>query len=322
MAFEKLRVILIAGCGRSGSTVLDNILGQKQGFFSGGELGNLSDFVKPAERVCACGTRFRECEVWQGILRRLFGEVPNQGAFISDTRDPYRWMRLKDLWRLTTANGRKRFLRFASEHAQGALQVYREISAETGAHTIVDSTKNPARTYLITQIPELDTYVIHLVRDARAVAFSWRRKKPDPSLPNTYMDTYSPANTALRWILSQQVERLCNVPGHYLMLRYEDFVAAPDRAMEFIFTLIGESVERRPRIVNHTVCLDRVHSINGNPSRFSQQTVILKPDEEWRSKMNGFDRAVVSALAWPLLRQYGYELNGGLAAKRARRVAA
>ena len=76
MLTEKLKIILIAGSGRSGSTVLDNILGQTEGFFSGGELGNLWDFVEPAERVCACGARLRECETWNGILRRLFGGVP------------------------------------------------------------------------------------------------------------------------------------------------------------------------------------------------------------------------------------------------------
>ena len=217
---------------------------------------------------------------------------------------------MKDLWRLTTARGRKRFRQLAAEHARRALDVYRAISEESGAQTIVDSSKSPARTYLITQIPDLDVYVVHLVRDARAVAFSWQRKKADPSLPNTYMDTYSPVNSTLRWILSQQVERLCNIPGRYLMIRYEDLVAAPDRELQRIFTMIGEPAQRRPEIMDHTICLSRVHSINGNPSRFSQENVTLRPDDEWRLRMAGFDRTVVSALAAPFLRRYGYELNG------------
>jgi len=310
MASHKLRIILIAGFGRSGSTLLDNILGQSPGFFSGGELGNLWDFAQDNARVCACGTRLRECEIWSRVFRRLYGGVPLGTAFAERTRNRYRFFRLKDLWRLTTASGRKRFLKLAAEHAGQALDVYRAISEESGAHTIVDSSKSPARTYLTTQIPELDVYVVHLVRDPRAVAFSGRRKKRDPSLPNTYMDTYGPLNSALRWILAQQVEHLCDIPGRYLLIRYEDFIAEPDRELQRIFTMIDEPAEQRPKIANRTICLSRVHSINGNPSRFSQENVILKPDDEWRLGMAGFDRAVVSAMAAPFLRRYGYELNG------------
>jgi hypothetical protein len=222
---------------------------------------------------------------------------------------------LKDLWRLTTASGRKRFQLLTTEHAREAQELYHAVSAQTGAHTIVDSTKLPAGTYLITQIPSLDVYVVHLVRDARAVVFSRLRKKPDPSLPNTYLPSYGLVNSTLRWILSQQVERLCNVPGRYLLLRYEDFMVAPDRELQRIFTMIGDPAEQRPQIMNHTISLNLVHSINGNPSRFRKGPVILQPDDEWRSWMSGFDRAVVNALAWPLLRHYGYELNGRPAAQ-------
>jgi Sulfotransferase family len=313
MAKQKLRIILIAGSGRSGSTLLDNILGQTPGFFSGGELGNLWDFAREEARLCACGTRLRECEIWSGIFRRLYKDMPLNEVF-GTGRDHYRYMRLQDLWRLTTERGRQRFLQLAADYAREALDIYQAIADQTGAHTIVDSSKGPARTYLINQIPELDVYTIHLVRDARAVAFSGRRKKPDPSLPNSYQHFPSgPVNVTIRWILSHQVERLCKTPGRYLMIRYEDFVAAPDREILRIFGLIGAPAEERATIANHTVRLMRVHSINGNPSRFIQNAVTLKPDDEWRSKMSRFDRALVSALAWYFNRRFGYELNGGVA---------
>lgn len=37
----EVKVLYIAGWGRSGSTILDNVLGQVEGFFSGGELSYL-----------------------------------------------------------------------------------------------------------------------------------------------------------------------------------------------------------------------------------------------------------------------------------------
>src|SRR5262249_35579390 len=163
-------------------------------------------------------------EIWSGIFGRLYGHVPLSEAF-GPGRDHYRFLRLQDLWRLTTHTGQQRFLQLAAGHAREALDVYQAIANETDTHTIVDSSKSPSRTYLISKIPELDVYIIHLVRDARAVAFSGRRKKPDPSLPNSYLHfPSSPVNVTIRWILSHQVERLCKTPGRYLMIRYEDFV--------------------------------------------------------------------------------------------------
>jgi len=315
MANQKLRVILVSGCSRSGTTVLDNILGQSAGFFSGGELVDFWHVAQDRERVCVCGTRLRQCDIWKGVFRRLDDDVFLSALVKEKVRDHYQYLRLRNLWRLATRKGRKRFLQLASERTRETLELYHVISEESGARTIVDSSKSVERAYLLTQNPDLDTYVIHLVRDARAVAFSGRRKKPDPSVPNSYMQTYVPASSALRWILSQQVERLCNIPGRYLMMRYEDFIASPDRELQRIFTMIGEPAERRPKIMNHTICLNRIHSINGNASRFRKGPVILQLDDEWRSAMSVLDRATVSALTWPLLRHYGYELNGRPAAQ-------
>jgi hypothetical protein len=309
MADERLRVILIAGDGRSGSTILDNILGQTEDYFSGGELGNLWGFAQPEDRLCACGSRLRECAIWKGIFRRLLGEADLDTTLSRKSRHAFRHLRLRDLWKLTTGSGRRRFLQLASEQAREALLLYRAISAESGARTIVDSSKGPARAYLISQIPELDVYVVQLVRDPRAVAFSWRRKRLDPSLPQTYMDTYGPLWATLQWILAQQVEPLCNIAGHYVMIRYEDFIAAPERELQRIFTMTGDGTGQRPQFSNHTILLKPVHSIDGNPSRFSKGPLVLKPDDEWRRRMSRLDRVMVTALAWPFLRHYGYALN-------------
>jgi hypothetical protein len=310
MTSEKLRIILIAGSGRSGSTILDNLLGQVPGFFSAGEVGNVWNYARPADRLCSCGSRFRDCQLWRSVFKRILGEVDLDSAWSRLEPDTYQRMRLKDLWKLTTAGGRRHFLHSTCEQSRRILDVYNAISAETGVRTIVDSSKSPERAYLVTQIPELDVYVIHLVRDPRAVAFSWQRRKPDPSLPGTYMDVFGPVSSALRWRLSQQVERLCKIPARYLLIRYEDFIAKPEHELGRIFTMIGDSAERRPQIVNRTVSLVPVHSVDGNPSRFTKERLVLKPDDEWRRKMSTVDYALVTALAWPLLRHYGYAFNG------------
>src|SRR5512135_2632453 len=74
-----VKVIYIAGAGRSGSTILANILGQVQGFFSAGELYHLW-LSPPDQRLCGCAKRLSDCEVWGGIFKELFGDEAAEGS--------------------------------------------------------------------------------------------------------------------------------------------------------------------------------------------------------------------------------------------------
>jgi len=52
---SRTRVLYILGWGRSGSTVLGNILGEIDGFFSAGELHYLWERSLVEGRACGCG---------------------------------------------------------------------------------------------------------------------------------------------------------------------------------------------------------------------------------------------------------------------------
>ena len=66
------KVLYIAGWGRSGSTILDNVLGQVDGFFSAGELMFLWRRGLIEGRLCGCGRPLRDCDVWMHILDRAY----------------------------------------------------------------------------------------------------------------------------------------------------------------------------------------------------------------------------------------------------------
>src|SRR5918995_1530890 len=51
-----VKVLYVAGLGRSGSTILANTLGQVEGFFSGGELNFIWKHALIENRLCGCGT--------------------------------------------------------------------------------------------------------------------------------------------------------------------------------------------------------------------------------------------------------------------------
>lgn len=79
-------------------------------------------------------------------------------------------------------------------------KIYRAIQSTMGSSLIVDGSKLPLYGYVLT-MPAIDLYVVHLVRDLRAGAYSWLRKKPRPimSVRLAHMPQHGPVRSSLEW---------------------------------------------------------------------------------------------------------------------------
>ena len=62
------KVLYIGGTGRTGSTMLDQLLGQFAGYFSGGEMAFFWSRGIAADAICACGEPVRTCAVWSHAI--------------------------------------------------------------------------------------------------------------------------------------------------------------------------------------------------------------------------------------------------------------
>ena len=67
-ADEDVVVLLVAGSGRSGSTLLASALGQLPGAFCAGELRYLWQRGAVEDHRCGCGEPFSRCPVWTVVL--------------------------------------------------------------------------------------------------------------------------------------------------------------------------------------------------------------------------------------------------------------
>jgi hypothetical protein len=173
---------------------------------------------------------------------------------------------------------------------------------------IVDSSKFPAYGYLLSKVPTIDLYVVHLVRDPRAVAYSWLRKKWNPDV-GEYLDVYSPTRSSLAWdYINLTVEAILGGSrDRSLTLRYEDLVKSPREAVERILKLVREEVPQLPFVAEDKVVLGPSHMVAGNPGVYKETGIVqLRLDEEWRSRMRLRDKRLVTLLTFPLLLRYGY----------------
>jgi hypothetical protein len=304
----KTKIIYIVGAGRSGTTVLDNILGQVDGFFSGGELAHIWKRGFVQNRLCGCGVPFGSCGVWRAITSKALGGVSLEQAELLAGQVP----RTREM----QATGRPwSSRRFAARHVQlsGAIRrLYPAILEITGNEIVVDSSKTPSYAYLLAGVPDFEVHVVHMVRDPRAVAFSWARKKLSPSKgPNQYMRTHGPANAAIFWnVWNLQAEGLGSLPiASYTQLRYEDFIASPSGALKTIVRLVGGERVTIPPISNGRIVIHPTHTVSGNPSRFQTGSIELRLDSAWQAELEVRRRWVVNVLAGPFMGRFGYRLR-------------
>ena len=304
-----VRVLYIAGSGRSGSTIVDNVLGQVEGLVSVGEVRFLWERGVLADRLCGCGEPFSTCAFWQPVMASMRERA-------TSPIDAGRMATL--LARGTRARHVPWLLRARRNHSSvssrlgdlpdvlGAL--YAAIAERSGARVIVDSSKLPPYGELLRHVPGVDVSYVHLVRDPRATAYSWSRAKPLPARDGGMMQRQSPSKSAALWTLwNATAEGLwARKRERYLRIRYEDVIAEPRAAFTRMLALVGEEAGDLPFVTDHGVELRTTHGVAGNPSRFTTGTVELRADTEWRDRMRARDRVIVHAISWPLLLRHGY----------------
>jgi hypothetical protein len=186
--------------------------------------------------------------------------------------------------------------------------LYGALGSSTGARVLVDSSKLPTYGWWLDRIPGADVRVVHLIRDPRATAYSWRRKKALPDKRGGgFMQQQGPLKASALWTLWNATAQLFwRRSGRYLRVRYEDLIDEPEVTVREICAFVGEPPDGLPFVAPHEVRLEPSHSVAGNPSRFTTGTVPLRSDDEWRARMRRSDRLVVTSVTWPLLLQLGY----------------
>lgn len=181
------------------------------------------------------------------------------------------------------------------------------------ANVIVDASKFPSYALLLSNLPTIDLYILHLVRDPRAVAYSWQRKKQDPATNELFgrMGQVKSSIIWSAWNSSSELLRHKMVNrDRYLRIRYEDFIVAPQSTVAKISAFVDECINSSPFSAKQEVTLAPTHCIAGNPVRFQAGPTRLKTDDEWIDRMRLRDKRVATALTWPLLLRYRYPCLG------------
>jgi hypothetical protein len=307
-AEDRVQVLFIAGAGRSGSTLIANTLGQIDGLWSVGELRQIWQRGLIENWRCGCGHAFSECTTWQRIMADAFGHAGIDPRAV--VRAERRLTRVRHIPLVLLSRRRSGLIDARLRGYRGHLErLYRSVRSVTGAQVIVDSSKTPTYGYLLGTIPSIDLRVVHLVRDPRATAYAWakRRSRAD-AVEGRFMDMFGPAKSSALWnVWNMTAEALfASEPERYLRLRYEDVMRDLRGSLVRALDLVGRGDADLSFLGTHAVSLSPTHSVSGNPVRMRQGEIEVEPDVEWMKRMRPRDRALVSALTRPVVGRYGY----------------
>ena len=311
-ARELPRLIFLGGLGRSGSTLLERLLGELPGVCSVGEIAHIWQRCLVDDDRCGCGEPFHSCLFWTEVGRLAFGGWDKvdvrRVAGLHKVVDRSRFIPVLAAPVLTSS-----FQRKLNEYLEYYLALYAAVAQASGCSTVVDSSKHASLAFSLRWSDELDLRVLHLVRDSRAVAFSWTQSVNRPETPNCYMTVYSPVKSAGLWNLQNAALHLLAARGvPTLRVRYEDLVVEPDSILSEIEEFAGirslttgRSFLRKDGEMT-LARLGLTHSASGNPMRFTTGDITIRADERWRTAMPVGQRRTVTALTLPLLARYGY----------------
>jgi hypothetical protein len=186
-------------------------------------------------------------------------------------------------------------------HAELMSRAYTDIAARSGAKVIIDTSKIPGEAALLPFLDGIAPYFVHLVRDPRAVAESWRE-------PKQYVYAMSASKSTLYWsgfnLATRAITR--RYPDRSLFLRHEEFIADPAGTIDRLLALIGTGQAANP-VHGRLVELHPNHTVTGNPDRFlAGPTVLRDTDDRWMTSLPRRARLAAAILAWPLFGRYGY----------------
>ena len=262
-------LLYLAGSSYSGSTLMDLLLGSHPAVESLGEAKKIRSVQKSmdagAEAKCNCGAPVAECAFWRTVL------------------EPRR--------------------EFEEGDPAANADLFNRALAFRGRSVILDNSKNVGRALMLHRSRMFDMHVLHVVRDSRAVVFSHRRK----SERRTKDNSFRLFPTARQWNrLNLRIARSFRGKNgvSYLLVRYEDLVADPEKEIRRILGQL--SLPWNPQVLHFRESCH--HGIEGNRMRLGNSQKIER-DDEYISALSWTQWWTITALTLRGLCSFGYKLG-------------
>lgn len=268
--------VFVVGCSRSGTTLLQQMLNAHSRLAIAPE----THFVRLYWRRAGEYGDLSDA----GAFDRLLGDVAASDEFAELGVD-----------RASFLSGAKRIER----SYPAVLRLLLELFARAKGAEVMGE-KTPAHVQHMTRLLDAfpDARFVNVVRDPRAVVNSRLRQSWTHN---------TAADNARFWVEAVQAARrqAPKLGGRLTTVRYEDLVARPEAVLRSLCSFLGMDFE--PAMLEYWRYNTRLVNVAREPWK-AGAVQPLQPElaERWRTELAADQISAVEAVAWPLMRRYGY----------------
>lgn len=280
-------ILCIVGDSRSGSTLLQYLLGMQPDVATVGELRRLGQLLAEG-RPCSCGAALPRCPRWGPLLQAAGRVAPRRAGRLRRRADEVAGLlahgrALRALARVVAPG--------AARQADTAMRLYAGLAARETARVVIDSSKDPGHGLELALSGALPVRLLFLYRDGRAVVHSKVRR--------TGID----ADLAIRhWARLTRAMRLIERRVAGTVVRYENLCADPRATLATVLAPLGVAV----RLDDPPPSAAAQHFLGGSPGFAVASVTRLTADESWRRDASPALLARFETLAGALNREIGY----------------
>lgn len=298
-----IKVLYIAGAGRSGSTFLSLMLSQHAQAQNIGQIRDLPEAYAEAA-PCSCGVAVPDCAYWGPVVAALQARhgadalaalrLGMQGfgqAAAADTR----WQEPKV--RAALQAGQADFLTLFGD-------LYAAASEQAAGRMLIDSSKSVDLCLALSLLPQVEVKILNLVRDPRAVAVSWAKVLKRPKVLRGRTRNWAGRQKRLAVLRD-------HAPADFLQLRYEDLTVDPQGWIGRIQDWAGLPRDLSLFTGANTadISWQRAHLFppaNASVLKERRETIEVKPASSWKRSENAHLHEMAEELTFPFAERLGY----------------
>lgn len=302
----KIPLIYILSNGRSGSTILDIMLGSFLNTWTLGE-AQLLPLELDVDGVCGTGEKIKDSVFWKELVNKL--KLKDDSTCISYFRRknqngaPSGAVLRKNLIELCTRDKKHELIesygKLNYDFFQSVIRHAESNQFTEKIHWIIDASKDPYRLMWLKKSGYFDIKVIHLTKTPTAFVYSTSKTKYGR------VRSYMVFRMTLRWIVENAIMRIvCKkffCKEDVYRLKYENLAKDPVKTLDLIGKQFGINLS------NYSQNRFREYSnygISGNKSRWENTNIYL--DEKWKTNFPAHYRFLVTLLTRPFIKLHGF----------------
>lgn len=283
-------LLFVTGASRSGTTMLNRVLGSHSDILGMNELHYFGDIWSPCENDCLSAQKANRLGAW--ILSRQAGGIWGGGPGQADVERAEQLLRSLP----SGATGKDVYA-----------EVVSNIAARAGKRIACEQT--PRNIFYAKYI--LDAYenarVIQLIRDPRSVVASqknrWKRRKlggrstPLSEIVRVWMN-YHPYTMTKLWMNAANTGEALKGHSRFIQIRFEDLITKPEETIRKLCQFIG--VDFQAGMLDVPIVGSSQRKDEGRKG-FSAESV-----DSWRNVLSAAELWTIERTAGDVMARYGY----------------